>query len=185
MPRLFIAIDLPDALKDELGALTTDIAGAVWAKRASYHLTLRFLGNDIDAIRIPPITRALGQIRAASFPLMLRSVGRFPKQPKQPARVLWVGVEASPALLDLHQAVAHAVSAVDFPPEDRAFNPHITLARLKNLKRDPAVTEFLTAHEAFAPASFQAQAFHLIESRLTPQGAQYTTRASFTLSDPS
>jgi 2'-5' RNA ligase len=184
MPRLFIAIDLPTALKHQLEALKTDIPGAVWVKRSSFHLTLRFLGNDIDPIRIAPITRALEQVRAASFRLALRSVGRFPHSDNKAARVLWIGIEQSSGLEMLQAEVEKALAAIDFPPQDRPFNPHITLARLKSEKRLLEIADFLKVHQAFAPAPFVVQTFHLYESKLTPQGAQYTQRATFMLAEP-
>lgn len=179
--RLFIAIDLPDALKDQLEAFKTDIPGAAWVKRTTFHLTLRFLSSDIDPIRVPPMVRALEQVSAPPFAVTLCGVGRFPPSAKKAARVLWVGIEPSAALTQLHQAIEQALAVVDFPPEGRAFNPHITLARLKLDKRAPEVEAFLAEHADFAAEPFTATAFHLYESKLTPQGAQYTRRGSFGL----
>lgn len=75
--RLFIAIELPDELKDRLAGLKTVIPAANWVKRAGYHLTLSFLG-EVDSDRVPALTAALSSIQSPSFSVTLRGAGRFP-----------------------------------------------------------------------------------------------------------
>ena len=103
--RLFVAIELPDEVKDQLVALKTDIPGATWVKTPAMHLTLRFLGDHINAICLTPIKTALASIKAAPFTLALGGTGRFPSGTRRPARVLWVGIADQPALLTLQSAV--------------------------------------------------------------------------------
>jgi 2'-5' RNA ligase len=176
--RLFIAIDLPDEVKDALTRLRADISGAAWVRRDGYHLTLKFLGDGIDSSRLQEITATLAAIDAAPFEFTLRGVGRFP--PRGSARVLWVGVSAPPALATLQQHVESAMASVGFPPEARAFSAHITLARLKSDQRRE-VEAFLERHRAFQIGAIPAARFHLVESTLTPQGASYQHRARFDL----
>lgn len=182
--RLFAAVEFPDAVKDQLVALKTDIPGAAWVKRPALHLTLRFLGDPIDPIRLTPIKLALASVQSDAFTLTLRGVGRFPENARRPARVLWVGIEAQPALLALHQAVESALAEADFPPEDRAFSPHVTLARLKGGDGEPQasqVARFIENHKAFHSAAIPITAFHLFSSVLTPQGPRYTDEATIGL----
>ncbi len=178
--RLFVAIELPAELKDQLVALKTEIAGATWVKSDAMHLTLRFLGGDIDPIRLTPIKTALSSVHAPPFSLMLRGTGRFPPGSRKPARVLWVGIVDQPALMRLQAAVEQALTPVGFLPEDRGFNPHITLARLK---ADDGVDRFLDQHRAFRAESFTVSAFYLVSSLLTPQGPVYRHEASFPLNE--
>jgi 2'-5' RNA ligase len=93
--RLFVAIDLPDTVKDQLDTLPTRIPTARWMKRQQMHLTLFFLG---ETDRIPDIKDALASVKAPPFSLSLAGVGRFPQRQKQPPRVLWVGIDAESAL---------------------------------------------------------------------------------------
>lgn len=179
--RLFIAIEMPPDVKEQLAALKSEIPGATWVKPGAMHLTLRFLGDGIDPIRLMPITTALGAIRAESFAVGLRGTGRFPPGTKRPARVLWVGIDAPPALAKLHAAVERAVAAVGFPPEDRDFSPHITLARLKPPAGAAQVERFLERQRSFRADPFTAAEFHLISSLLMPQGPNYRHEASFPL----
>lgn len=179
--RLFIAVELPDSLKDRLARLKTDIPGATWSRRETYHLTLRFLGDDIPESKVPELHAALSAIHLPDFDVTLQGVGRFPPNPKSPARVLWVGLAPNPPLMVLVQAVEHAVKTVGFPPEDRDFSGHITLARLKSTQPEPAAAAFLRDHADFRTDPFRAGAFHLISSVLSAAGPHYTVLSSFML----
>ncbi|MBK8027295.1 MAG: RNA 2',3'-cyclic phosphodiesterase [Chloroflexi bacterium] len=179
--RLFIAIDLPDALKDRLERLKTNLPGASWTRRDTYHITLRFLGDDIAESRVPALQTALAAIASPDFDMTLQGVGRFPPGDRKPARVLWVGLAPNPPLKRLYRAVEQTVTAQGFPADDHDFSGHITLARLKLFQPDPAVDAFLARHAAFAADPFPAEAFHLVSSTLSPQGARYARLASFPL----
>lgn len=179
--RLFVAIDLPDALKAQVAGLKTSLPGANWPRRETYHLTLRFLGDDIAESRVADIQTALAAVRESAFEVTLQGVGRFPPNSKRPARVLWVGIAPNPPLNRLQQAVEHAVTSAGFPPDDRPFSGHITLARLKSTRPEPRVAAFLARYADFRAPPFPAADFHLFSSTLTPQGAHYTRLASFPL----
>jgi 2'-5' RNA ligase len=178
--RLFVAVELPADVKDALSALETSIPGATWVRPAALHLTLRFLGDNLDPIRLTPIKTALASVKAAPFPLTLRGVGRFPPG-KRPARVLWVGIDEQPALLTLQASVERALSAVGFEPEDRPFSPHITLARLKG---EGSVEGFIEKHSGFRAETFTVSEFVLMSSVLTPHGPNYRREAQFPLREP-
>ncbi|MBL8132473.1 MAG: RNA 2',3'-cyclic phosphodiesterase [Anaerolineae bacterium] len=179
--RLFIAIELPEPLKDRLERLKTNLPGAIWTRRDTYHLTLRFLGDDIAAARLPDLRAALAAVQTPAFDVTLRGVGRFPPQPRRPARVLWVGVTPNPPLTRLYRAVESAVIGLGFPADDHDFSGHITLARLKSNQPEPSVEGFLKRHADFSADPFPAGAFHLFSSTLTPQGAHYAALAEFPL----
>jgi 2'-5' RNA ligase len=176
--RLFVAIDLPDAVKDQLDALQTDVPGARWVKRPQMHLTLFFLG---ETDRLTDIQAALAGIEARPFELTLTGVGRFPKRRKQPPRVLWAGIDAEPDLTQLHHQVTTILSEIGFEAEDRPFSPHITLARLKTRDPLPEVDAFLSAQSAFRTPSIAITEFILFSSVLAPQGARYQREAVFAL----
>lgn len=178
--RLFVAVEIPTPVKAQLVALATPIPDATWVKPQAIHLTLRFLGDGIDPIRLTPIKKALASVNAAPFTVTLHGVGRFPPG-KRPARVLWAGVAEQPALLTLQAAVEQALNVVGFEPEARPFSPHITLARLKG---EGSVAPFLQKHGAFRAEPFTASEFYLVSSVLTPQGPNYRYEAHFPLTDP-
>ena len=180
--RLFVAIDLPPEIKAKLVTLKSDLPSATWVKPPALHLTLRFIGDGIDPIRLTPINTALRSIHAAPFSLILRSVGRFPQGNKRPARVLWVGIDEQPPLMALQAQVEQALASVDFPPEG-SFSPHVTLARLKGEGNMAQVARFLEREAGFLCDPFTVSEFHLMSSQLTPQGAEYRRETGFPLVD--
>ncbi len=183
--RLFVAVELPPEQKAALIALKSDIPGATWVKDPALHLTLRFLGDQIDPIRLTPIRTALASIKAAPFALTLRGTGRFPSNPKRPARVLWVGLAPQPKLIELQSAIERVLAEVGFEPEERAFNPHITLARLKADGLNRRLDHFLEQHGGFTAGPFTVDQFYLIASTLKPDGPVYRHEGSFLLREPS
>ncbi|NWG17889.1 MAG: RNA 2',3'-cyclic phosphodiesterase [Chloroflexi bacterium] len=178
MLRLFIAIDLPDTIKDRLGDLCRGVPGAKWVSREQMHLTLRFIGETEDA-RFEAMRSALGQLNAAPFSLSLKGVGQFP--PRGAPRVLWVGVIAPPALAALQTRIESALVGLGVEPEDRPFSPHITLARLKTPPPALLVGKFLNDGAAFQTESIPVGAFVLYSSQLRPAGPVYRQEAVYNL----
>lgn len=181
MYRLFVAIDLPDAVKDQLAALCDGVPGAKWVQRSQLHLTLRFIG-EVDAPRFQQIKTALTSVQAAPFTMTLQGVGQFP--PKRAARVLWVGVTAPQQLKHLHRHVESALGDVGIAPEDRPFEAHITLARLKTPPPPSAVQRYLSQYSSFQSEAIPVEAFILYSSALSPQGPTYRQEAVYPLLQP-
>lgn len=179
--RLFIALDLPDAAKTALAALQMPMQGAAWVKPAGFHITLKFLGDGNDEARLEAAKVALARVKAAGFDYELRDVGRFPPGQKQAARVLWVAIQAPDELDMLAKKVDAAMVDTGFAPENRAFSPHITLARIKHGGNADEIAAFLERHRGFHIAGLRAREFHLFSSQLSPQGATYTRMVSYLL----
>lgn len=180
--RAFIAIELPPAVKTELGRVAEGLGaglprGAVrWVRPAQMHLTLRFLG-DTPAERLPDVGRALDAAAATQSPFALRldGVGCFPN--RRAPRVVWVGLAApdggeSAPLLALKAALDGALTPLGWPPEDRPFRAHLTLGRVKD---EGAVRGVEWAADV-PPLAVPVAALHLIESDLRPDGPIYTVR---------
>lgn len=175
MPRLFVAVELPEAVKGTLTTGLTAVKSARWVKPAQLHLTLRFIG-DWPAEAMEALESALSEVRAEPFSVRVRGVGTFGRPP----RVLWAGLEPEPPLVALAEQVEAAVQAAGAPPEARSFSPHVTLARLK---RSPPVQvrRFVQAHEALVSAPFEVSEVLLFSSELTEQGAVHGVQARFPL----
>jgi len=173
MPRLFIAVDLPVPVKKILSEIKQEFTGARWVGSNELHLTLRFLG-DADDNQFAALKAALAPIRFAPFPLTLCGLGRFP--PGRHPHVLWVGMESSLPLAHLQQQVERAAIEAGFPPEERPFSPHITLARLKE-PPSGAVERFVARHGGLTFPGFPVEEFVLYSSVLTRQGAIHTKEA--------
>jgi 2'-5' RNA ligase len=178
MPRLFVAIDLPDSIKDQLEGLCAGVSGAKWVGREQMHLTLRFIG-EVDEARYSTIKDALAAVHGQPFRLHLGGVGQFP--PKGSPRVLWVGVPMPPELVRLQRGVEHALVQLDIAPEDRPFAPHITLARLKTPPPPESTRQFLAQHAPFRTPLVEVAAFSLYSSVLAREGARYHREALYPL----
>ena len=187
MKRLFVAVELPDDVKQGLAGLQRVLRpyfeDATWVRPEGLHLTLKFLGETPED-RIPAI-RGACERAVRSFPafsLELRGVGVFPDW-RRP-RVLWVGAHsADDPLVALQSAVERALEPLGYPPETRPFVPHLTLARVKR-SHPAAVQKFLEREKAALERSYgvvRVDRVTLFESRLHPQGAVYTPLAHFSL----
>jgi 2'-5' RNA ligase len=189
--RTFVAIELPSQIKAALSQLQSNLrtsknASVKWVNPEGIHLTLKFLGN-IDEAEVPALTKALSEaVRGvAPFSLQLGDPGAFPGN--QAPRVVWVGVEGEiELLLTLHNNVDRVLTPLGFPPEKRAFSPHLTLGRVRE-EASPGerrrLGENVAALKTEAKSSFKVESLSLMRSKLTREGALYSCLASFALCD--
>ncbi len=179
MPRLFVAIDIPEALCTFLHTMGRGIPGAKPVDTAQIHLTLRFIG-EVDGGMAKDIKEALNDIHLPAFPLTVCGFGHFP--PRKAPRVLWAGLAPSKELLHLRNRIERLLVACGLAAEQRKFSPHITIARLKNspLKR---IGEFLAGNALFRSEEFQVSTFVLYSSRLLKNGAAHTAERSYPLNN--
>jgi 2'-5' RNA ligase len=173
--RAFIAIDLTEPLRAALAeaqrVFRSDCRDARWTRPEGIHLTLKFLGEISDA-QTKQVVEALTEVGPfESFSVEVKGFGFFP-QARRP-RVFWAGVTAPPALEDLAARIEGRMERIGFPREDRAFSPHLTLARFQAPRPQPALEAAVAARAATTLGQFEASQFFLFESKLSPQGAQY------------
>ena len=168
MIRLFVALEIPETVRERLVMLQGGVPGARWQDTEQLHLTLRFIGEVPENIA-HDIDDALSLIHAPGFVLELAGVGEFGG--KMP-RALWAGVRGDGGLIHLQRKVETALQRLGLPPEERKFSPHVTLARLKNAPH-PKVIEFLTHHALFASGPFNVDRFVLFSSELGSGGSVY------------
>jgi 2'-5' RNA ligase len=173
MLRLFVGIDLAPELKLSLSLLASGVPGAKWVDAGNYHLTLRFIG-EIDEGQAEDVDAALSQIRAPRFDLALATVGHFG------LRQLWVGVERNDALQHLHGKIESALTRLGFPPDERRYTPHVTLARLKGTS-EARLQAYLAQHALYRAPPIRVEHFSLIASYLTKAGAIYEDQADYPL----
>lgn len=179
MPRLFLAVDLPDAHKVKLAGLRDEALPGRWTRPAHYHLTLRFIG-EADEARASTIEHALGGIHAEAFTLRGRGLGVFPSTRKP--RVLFAAIDPVPALMDLQAKIEQTLRTLGLEAEPKPFHPHITLTRLRQA-RAQTVRAYLRTHRTFTLDPFEVAYFYLYTSLLRPEGALYERRARFPLSE--
>ena len=176
MIRLFVALELPDAVRTRLAMMQGGVPGARWQREDQMHLTLRFIGEVEEGIA-RDIDDALATVRAPAFTLELAGVGDFGG--REP-HALWAGVRANDALMHLEKKVESALQRVGLEAEMRKYTPHVTLARLRNAPR-AKVAEFIAHHSLFASGPIAIDRFALYSSLLGSGGAVYRVERTYPL----
>jgi RNA 2',3'-cyclic 3'-phosphodiesterase len=186
--RLFVALEIPAAVRAHLAAqmkelreLSAQVADKRprWVRPENLHVTLKFIG-EVSPAKFEGIRDALAAIHSdAPVHLHFRGLGFFPNE--QYPRVLWAGVIASENLPSLAANIDSALEAQGVAKEKRDFSPHLTLARFESPGLHEKLRGMVKQNVEREFGSFEAREFHLIESKLKPAGAEYTSLASFPL----
>lgn len=163
--RLFIAIELPEDIKEELirieETLKSYISNVKWVERENFHITLRFLG-EISEERLKYVEECVGETASnySSFNVSLNCIGTFPY-------VIWVGIdEGKEVLTEIAYRLESSLVKYNFPPADKPFSPHITLGRSKKpLRKSPKGD--------FKSLEFLADSITIIQSTLLPNSPVY------------
>jgi len=180
--RLFVALSLPDEIRDRLGDLEEPLPGARWVPPDNFHLTLRFIG-EVDGGLAHDIDTALMGIDGRGFELRLSGLGHFGEGQK--TRALYAAVAPTEPLSRLQQKVEQALQRVGLAPEGRKFKPHVTLARFRSGAASmPHLEQFLVAHALFRAEPFQVSEFSLFQSFLSGEGSIYREEATYPLLPP-
>src|SRR5438094_94787 len=131
--RLFLAIDLPEDVRDHLAgvrdALRPILPKASFAKIENLHVTLKFLG-EVDEKKRGELVESLGKIRAGPVSLAAEKVECFPN--RGPVRIVTAALAGNVApLRALQDSIEQRCKFLGFEREQRAFRPHVTLARAR------------------------------------------------------
>lgn len=193
MIRAFLAVELSQELQAELATVQRDLKRRIesemkrdtrisWAKPASIHLTIKFLG-DMDEQVIDPLLVAVEQTIGSQIPVNvpLERLGAFPR-PQSP-RVLWVGPSENwelggeaTRIAEIHGAIEQACEGLSFLRETRPFSPHLTLARIKVGERHVgvALAKAGVLDRPLSLGSLAVEAVVLMKSELKPTGSVHT-----------
>lgn len=176
MHRLFAALRPPRPMREALLAAMGDVPGARWQDDDQLHLTLRFIG-DVDRHVAEDVAAALGSVAHPAFDLRLDGVGCFDRRGL--IDNIWAGVAPHPSVKSLYAAVTSALTRAGIPPEERAFVPHITMARFS---RGQAPMGSLPMDSLWpAPVEAHFDHFLLYESELGSTGSSYSAIARYRL----
>jgi RNA 2',3'-cyclic 3'-phosphodiesterase len=179
MPRLFVAIDIPERIKDDITATFCAMQGARWVEDPQIHLTLRFIG-EVSNDSAELIDKALRQVKGRPFSLRAKGVGFFP--PRNEPRILWTGIAENDELMRLQPRIERAVISAGMQHDERKFHPHVTIARLHDT-RAGHVARFITQNSLFMTEEFSVSSFQLYSSTLGKEGAIHTKEASYRLAE--
>lgn len=177
MIRAFLAIDLPDSLRPKLalvqGELKKSNADVRWVPVGNIHVTLKFFGNVPDT-EIEPLAQAAREMAEKQAPMELKVTvaGAFPSV--RSPRVIWLGLGGDVIpLTQFYHRLEKAFGALGYPPEGRAFNPHLTLGRVRSPEGRARLSRALENIVVDWPP-FQVREIILFQSVLSPRGSTYT-----------
>lgn len=187
--RSFIAVELPDPVKESLSSLKDRLRPAEhpyvkWVETEGIHLTLKFLGN-IAQERVPQIIGAIAEASqgVSPFQIQIGGLGAFPSL--QRPQVIWVAIIGEvERLITLQRGIDQALVSLGFTPESRPFTPHLTLGRLRE-RASPGgrkrIGDLMTDTKFEGGPAMEVSEISLMRSRLTPKGAIYSRIASVRL----
>ncbi len=188
--RLFLAIELPDPVRQHLAGLARPLKDRTVAVRGkgisvtrpeNLHVTLKFLGAEPKA-GIAPLRARLREVAAVHEPvtLTLGGVDAFPNL--RAPRIVWMGATAGPELDALRRAVDAACAEFGYAPEVRPFRPHVTLGRVKSRLDADGLRRLDEGARAVRYAStVHVRTVDLMSSTLTPAGSRYAVVQSASL----
>ena len=202
--RIFIGIDLDEQIRNKIARFLEGVSGfapeARWVRPESLHITLKFIGEQ-NPEQVAAITERLRRIQSGPFEIRLGGYGFFPTA-KAP-RVFWIGIQAGPELSKLARDIDSATAEIGIPREERAFSPHLTLARAGGRSGDPKWRKGDGSNSTFATlqkrlgamgapdsdtlnpglnfGNMMADKFILYQSQLSPAGSKYTKLERFPL----
>ncbi|MCS7134266.1 MAG: RNA 2',3'-cyclic phosphodiesterase [Candidatus Pacearchaeota archaeon] len=169
--RCFIAIEISEKAKEELLRVQKEFKGIIEGKfveKENFHLTLKFLG-EVSNYEINQLKQELRKIRFNKFIAKLGSIGYFTPSF---ARVLWVSLEPKDNFVELHEKVESLLRNFNIKKEKRKFMPHVTIARIKNIKKKEKFFEKIEKIK-IEPIDFEISSFVLNKSVLTEKGPIY------------
>ena len=178
--RLFTAIDLPADVIENLDALLTRLKPSArihWSPPENLHITTKFIGEWPEE-RLAELITVLRALPArTAIPITIEELGFFPNA--RAPRVFWAGVHGGETLAQLARETEDALAALGILKEQRAYSPHLTLARIKTPGKQPGLLQAVEKLTSAEFGRFSADRFFLYRSKTTPTGSVYTQVAEF------
>jgi len=177
--RVFIAVDIGEAVAASLGGLQDEIRGLFgdrrrgvkWVDPDLIHLTLKFLGeiNDEQVVEVCKVVEDVtGQF--SEFDVSVEKVGSFGR----PARVVWIGTEESEQLCRLQGDLDTRFAEIGFAPDEKKFVPHLTLCRVKDFGAGRRLGRIIDGYDDFSAGKIHVKSVCVYKSELTKAGPEYT-----------
>ena len=177
--RAFLAMKPPSDVQASLANLQQSLRPFLplvnWVPPENIHVTLKFLGNIPSEMvfQLHDLLKEVGPQRSV-FMLAIQGLGVFPdlRSPK----VLWAGLAGSvERLIELHDQLHLLIEPLGFPLEDKAFHPHVTLARIKSHWREvgAALRERASIQSQEVVSEWLIDSFVLYRSELSSSGVHY------------
>jgi len=158
--------------------LTTALPKISYTRADNLHITLKFLG-DVEPKKVGAITDSLSLIKAQRIELQTTGIECFPN--RGPIRIVTAAMTGTlPPLRALVEAIEQRCKYLGFEKEQRAFKPHVTIARARPVLSAKFRVTATDATTALWPGpSFTPTEFVLMDSQLSPGGSVYSPVAHF------
>jgi RNA 2',3'-cyclic 3'-phosphodiesterase len=178
--RLFVAVELSDEMRKAAARAAETIRRTIgrsidarWVEPEKMHLTVRFIGHVHDD-RVPDLLKVLAApLSIAPFEIALGGCGAFP--PRGGIRVIWIGLETGlQSLTAMHDEYNRRLAPVGFEPEDRPYSAHLTLARVKGVRKGPpAALRETIRRVAVQPSHCRVDRVTIFRSNMSSKGSSY------------
>ncbi len=184
--RTFIAIDIPanDEIRELLSDLRANLKGIdiKYTELNNSHLTLAFLGETTNS-EVSSLCKELESINLEfnKIQLGLKGLGLF-KNGRTPS-VIWVGIEPNPQLQEIWVKINEAVSSIGISIDQKEFQPHLTLGRIKRANVSHNLDSFKTKYQNVSFGDISITGFVFYQSILTPNGPIYKPIRKFKFSN--
>lgn len=175
--RLFLALELPEDIRDALSSLSTGVPGAYPEDEDTLHLTVRYLGAP-EGSRVRDLLERTRRLDLTRFPLVLSGFGFFP--PRGEPESLWVGVEKSEALESLRSKIDGLATRIGFEADRRRYTPHVTVARLSDAP-ESRLMSFIAGQALWKSRPFEVERLTLFSSHGRDWGREYRREEVFLL----
>jgi 2'-5' RNA ligase len=184
MRRIFIAVRIEpqSTLKGMISELKSILKDdrIKWTEPVNFHITLAFLGETEEDM-IKEVAKMLSRVCTGSgeFELSIKGAGIF-KSINDP-RILWAGIEPSEELDVLFESVKNGLKEAGITLEERKFNPHLTLGRIKSIKDNGTLKSLIARYQNLEIQKQEIREVILYESVLLPSGPVYNPLRKFDL----
>jgi len=184
MKRIFIAlkVEAGATLLEMFSALKSGLKNDIikWTSIDNIHITLAFLGDTQESL-INDISIMLAEKCGSygKFNLTLKGCGLF-RNFSDP-RIIWTGIEPSDRLIQLNKSIMDGLKVLNIKMEDRPYNPHLTLGRIKHLNDTDLMKSFIEQFKNTEIQKVPVSEVVLYESILTQSGPVYKPLAKFSL----
>lgn len=180
--RAFVALrlsaEVESAISELAGRLRELRSGIRWVRPSNLHLTLRFLGDEVEHNLLQALDKILNEVAVQTSPFVLnaRSTGAFPNLDRP--RTIWIGL-VSQQLILLAQQVENAAVEAGFMPEGRPYTPHLTIGRVRDLRGWPRIRRVLRESSIQDFGSSLSSEMTLYRSILGGEGPHYQELACY------
>jgi 2'-5' RNA ligase len=181
MSRLFIALKIPDEIKDKILDVCYELSESSelfkWEKPEKIHLTLKFIG-EVEEELVSSIAKEIAFIEEYnSFNFNVTNFGFFYRN-GLPV-ILWSGLQTDESIQRLVEQLNERLSIFSIPVERRKFKPHLTMLRIKKNPGEKFILKF--EEYSFDNWNFNSSEISFIKSELFPTGARYTDIKKYNL----